>query len=155
MKDLESKIDALMSAREVKKTGIPKGSPTQHLIYFKSYLGVISSNEPLMVWSFFGTLRGPAFDWYRRLKPGKINSWEDLKSMFLAHFFDDDAEVSIRTLFDEKQKDGESVNTFIKRFRNQAMNCKDPVTEEFVLQTCHNNLSINILDVMGVEPLNT
>ena len=131
------------------------GSPTQHLIYFKSHLGVISGNEPLMVRSFVGTLRGPAFDWYRRLKPGSINSWEDLESMFLAHFFDDDTEVSIRTLFDEKQKGGESVDTFIKRFRNLAMNCRDPVTEEFLLQTCQNNLSIDILDVMGIEPLNT
>ena len=108
-----------------------------------------------MVRSFVGTLRGPAFDWYRRLKPGSINSWEDLESKFLAQFFDDDTEVSIRTLFDEKQKGGESVDTFIKRFRNQAMNCRDPVTEEFLLQTCQNNLSINILDVMGIEPLNT
>ena len=90
MQDLESKVNALMTAQEVKKTGIPypyprewdlipyplkfnlinftpfdgRGSPTQHLIYFKSHLGVISGNETLMVRSFVGTLRGPAFDWY-------------------------------------------------------------------------------------------
>nr|ABD63104.1 hypothetical protein 17.t00031 [Asparagus officinalis] len=88
MKDLESKINALMSAREVKKTGIlcsyprewesilyptrfnlinfipfdGKVSPTQHLIYFKSYFGMISGNEVLMVRSFVGTLREPSFD---------------------------------------------------------------------------------------------
>ena len=99
MQDLENKVNALMSAQEVKNTGIPypyprewdsvpypakfnlinftpfdgKSSPTQHLIYFKSHLGIISENEALMVWSFVGTLHGPAFDWYRRLKPGSIN----------------------------------------------------------------------------------
>nr|ABB55290.1 hypothetical protein 10.t00034 [Asparagus officinalis] len=71
MRDLESKINALMSAQEVKRSGIPcpyprewesipyptkfklinftpfdgMGSPTQHLIYFKSHLGIISGNE--------------------------------------------------------------------------------------------------------------
>nr|ABD63124.1 hypothetical protein 18.t00020 [Asparagus officinalis] len=117
-----------MSAQEVKRTGIPcpyprewyliaypakfnlinftpfdgNGSPTQHLIYFKSHLGMISGNEALMVRSFVGTLRGPAFDWYRRLKPGSINNWDDMESSFLGSFFDDDDEVSIGTLFDEK-----------------------------------------------------
>ena len=131
MKDLEKKINALMSAQEVKKTSIPcpyprewdsipyppkfnlinftpfdgRGSPTQHLIYFKSHLGIISGNEPLMVRSFVGTLRAAAFDWYRRLKPGSITTWDDMESMFLANFFDDDTEVSIGTLFEEKQKD--------------------------------------------------
>ena len=95
IKNLESKINTLISAQEMKKTGIhcpyPRewksipypakfnlinftpfngmGSPTQHLIYLKSHLGVISGNQPLMVRSFVGTLRGAAFDWYRRLKP--------------------------------------------------------------------------------------
>ena len=57
-----------------------------------------------MVRSFVGTLRGPAFDWYRRLKPGSINCWDDMESLFLSNFFDDDTEVSIGTLLDEKQK---------------------------------------------------
>ena len=95
-----------------------------------------------MVRSFVGTLRGPAFDWYRRLKSRSINNWEDLESLFLAHFFDDDADVSIRTLFDEKQEDDETVEDFVKRFRNKAINCRDPITEDFILQTYHNNLSL-------------
>ena len=67
-----------------------------------------------MVRLFVGTLRGAAFDWYRRLKPGSINSWDDMEDMFLTNFFDDDTEVSIGTLFDEKQKDRELVENFIK-----------------------------------------
>nr|ABD63109.1 hypothetical protein 18.t00005 [Asparagus officinalis] len=181
MKDLKSKINALISAPEVKKTGIScpylrewesilypakfnlinftpfdgKGSPTQHLIYFKSHLGVISGNKPLKVRPFVSTIHRPTFDWYRRLKPGSVNSWDDMKSSFLGNFFDDDAKISIRTLFEEKQEDEEAVNDFIKRFRNKAMNCRDPVIKDFILQTCHNNLSIDILKVMGVAPSNT
>ncbi|ONK64740.1 uncharacterized protein A4U43_C07F29380 [Asparagus officinalis] len=159
MKDLESKINSLMSTREVKKTDIlcpyprewesipypakfnlinfmtfdGKGSSNQHLIYFKSHLGMISGNEVLMVRSFVGILRGPTFDWYRRLKLRSINSWDDMESSFLGNFFDDDAEVSIRKLFNEKQKHGEIVADFVKHFRNKAINYRDPITEEFTL----------------------
>ena len=129
-----------------------RGSPTQYLIYFKSHLGVILGNEPLMVRSFVGTLCVAAFEWYHRLKPGSINSCDDMETMFLTNFFDDDTEVSIGTLFDEKQKDGELVENFVKRFWNKAMNCRDPVTKEFILQMCHNNLFLDMLEVMGMTP---
>ena len=78
-----------------------------------------------------------------------------MEDMFLTNFFDDDTEVSIGTLFDEKQKDGELVENFIKRFRNKAMNCRDPISEDFILETCHNNLSLDILEAMGMAPSKT
>ena len=109
----------------------------------------------MAVRSFVGSLRGAAFDWYRRLKPGSVNSWDDIETKFLANFFNDDTEISIGTLLDEKQKDGEPVETFVKRFRNKALNCRDPITEEFILQTCHNNLALDVLEAMGTAPSNT
>ena len=35
------------------------------------------------------------------------------------------------------------------------MNCWDPITEDFILQTCHNNLSLDVLEVIGVAPSDT
>nr|ABD63100.1 hypothetical protein 17.t00027 [Asparagus officinalis] len=67
-------------------------------------------NEPLMIRSFVGTHREAAFDWYRRLKPGSINYWDDMESSFLNNLFDNDTEVSIRALLDKNQKDGERVH---------------------------------------------
>ena len=78
-----------------------------------------------------------------------------MEGLFLTNFFDDDTEVSIGTLLDEKQINRESVDVFVKRFRNKAVNCRDPLTEEFILQTCHNNLSLDVLEVMGVVPSKT
>ena len=78
-----------------------------------------------------------------------------MEDMFLTNFFDDDTEISIGTLFDEKQKNGETVENFMKRFRNKAMNCRDPVSEDFILETCHNNLLLDILDAMGMAPPKT
>ena len=63
--------------------------------------------------------------------------------------------MSIRTLFDEKWEYDETVDDFVKRFQNKAMNCRDPITEDFILQTCHNNLSLDVLEVMRVAPSNT
>ena len=78
-----------------------------------------------------------------------------METKFLAKFFDDDTEISIGSLLDEKQKDGELVDTFVKRFRNKAMNCRDPITEEFILQICHNNLALDVLEAMGTTPSKT
>ena len=35
------------------------------------------------------------------------------------------------------------------------MNCRDPITEEFILQTCHNNLALDVLEAMGTAPSDT
>ena len=35
------------------------------------------------------------------------------------------------------------------------MNCRDPVSEDFILETCHNNLSLDILEAMGMAPPKT
>ena len=78
-----------------------------------------------------------------------------METKFLTNFFDDDTEISIGSLLDEKQKDGELVDTFVKRFRNKAMNCRDPITEEFILQTYHNNLALDVLEAMGTAPSKT
>jgi len=43
---------------------------------------------------FIGTLKGVAFDWFRSLSPGSINSWIDLETRFLSHFYEDDTEVT-------------------------------------------------------------
>jgi hypothetical protein len=73
-------------------------------------------NDPIMTRLFIGTLKGVAFEWFRRLEPGSIKRWADMEKMFLARFFDDDTDVSISTLLAEKQKKGESISDFVKRF---------------------------------------
>ena len=53
---------------------------------------------------FIGTLKGVAFDWFRGLPPGSINSWIDLETRFLSHFYEDDTEVTIDKLLSTVQR---------------------------------------------------
>ena len=51
-----------------------KGSPNQYIYYFQSQIGNVIDNDAIMVRLFIGTLNGIAFDWFRSLPTGSINS---------------------------------------------------------------------------------
>jgi hypothetical protein len=104
---------------------------------------------------FVGTLKGVAFEWFRKLESGSIKSWIDLEKLFLTRFFDDDTEVSMATLMEEKQKKGESISDFVKRFRNKSLHCRDTISESSLLEMCRNNISIRVLSRMGAVKANS
>ena len=81
-----------------------KGSPNQHIYYFKSQTGNIVSNDAILVRPFISTLKGVAFEWFMKLPAGSIKKWVDLERLFLARFFEDDTEVTLPTLLATKQK---------------------------------------------------
>ena len=94
-----------------------KGSPNQHIYYFKSQTGNIVSNDAIITHLFIGTLKGVAFEWFMKLSASSIKTSADLEKLFLAHFFKDDIEILVSTLLTAKQKKGESIKTFSKDFR--------------------------------------
>jgi len=77
-----------------------------------------------MVRLFIGTLKGVAFDWFRSLPPSSINSWIDLETRFLSHFYEDDTKVTMDKLLSTVQRKGESVRDYIERFRNLSLMCQ-------------------------------
>jgi len=72
---------------------------------------------------FIGTLKEVAFDWFRSLPPGFVNSWIDLETRFLSRFYEDDTQVIMDKLLSTVQKKSESVRDYIKRFRNMSLMC--------------------------------
>jgi len=70
---------------------------------------------------FIGTLKGVAFDWFRSLPSGSIDSWIDLETWFLSRFYEDDNEVTMDKLLSIIQKGGESVREYIERFPNLSL----------------------------------
>ncbi|XP_020258883.1 uncharacterized protein LOC109835314 [Asparagus officinalis] len=115
----------------------------------------LTGNDAILTRLFIGTLKGVAFEWFRKLEPGSIKSWADMERLFLARFFDDDTEVSMATLFTKKQRKSELVNDFVKRFRNQSVHCRDQVSEATLIEMCCNNLSIHILSKVGAVETRT
>jgi len=91
-----------------------KSSPNQHIYYFQSQTGNVIDNDAVMARLFIGTLKGAAFDWFRSLPNGSINSCVD---RFLSRFYEDDTEVTMDKLILTVQKGGEFVRDYIERFR--------------------------------------
>ena len=62
---------------------------------------------------FIGTLKGVAFDWFQSLPPGSVNSWIDLETRFLSHFYEDDTKVTMDKLLSTVQRKGEFVRDYM------------------------------------------
>jgi len=72
-----------------------KGSPNQHIYYFKSQIENVVSNDAILTYLFINTLKGIAFEWFMKFPEGSIKNWGDLKKLFLARFFEDDLEITM------------------------------------------------------------
>jgi len=90
-----------------------------------------------------------------KLSVGSIKTRADLEKLFLPCFFEDDIEISVPTLLAAKQKKGESIKTFVKRFQSMALRCPSSMTQSTLIETCHHNLQIALLAQMGVTECRT
>ncbi|KAJ9544812.1 hypothetical protein OSB04_024519 [Centaurea solstitialis] len=66
----------------------PSGNPYQHLEAFEDICDLFNTREDevkLRVFSF--TLTYKAKDWFKKLPPGSITTWDDLKSAFSSRYF--------------------------------------------------------------------
>jgi len=104
---------------------------------------------------FIGTLTGVAYEWFMKLPASSIKTWANLKKLFLARLFEDDTEITVPTLLVAKQKKGESIKTFVKRFRSMALHCPSGITQSMLVETCHHNMQTFLLTQIGVVKYRT
>ena len=104
---------------------------------------------------FIGTLKGVAFDWFRSLPSGFINSWIDLEVQFLSQFYEDDTEVTMNKLLSMVQKGEKSVWEYIKRSCNLSFICPVALLLPMLLQTCRHNLHDRVKIYMGAVKTHT
>src|SRR3954470_494043 len=104
---------------------------------------------------FISTLKGVAFEWFRKLPKGSITYWDDLKALFLSRFFEEEAGNNMHTLLLTKQKEGELVKDFIEQFRELAMRSRSDMTPETLVETCRHNFLTPILVQIGVVECET
>jgi len=98
-----------------------KGSPNQHIYYFKSHTENVVSNDAILAHLFIGNLKEIAFEWSMKLLEGSIKNWGDQEKVFLAYFFEDDSEITMPTLLTTRQWKGEPVKAFMERLQNMAL----------------------------------
>ena len=109
MNQLEQRLEALTNRKGLQETGVVrpyptewdlvpyppkfkaptlqafdgKGSPNQHIYYFKSQTGNGVDNDAILACLFIGTLKGLTFEWFMKLPEGSIKNWGDLEKLFL------------------------------------------------------------------------
>ena len=97
---------------------------------------------------FIGTLKGVAFDWFRSLLSGSINSWIDRETRFLSRFYEDDTEVIMDKILSTVQKGGESVrNTLGGSVTFSHVPAGMPLS--LLFQTCRHNFLVKIEVCIG------
>jgi hypothetical protein len=78
---------------------------------------MISVSDTLRVRFFSQSLTGLAFGWYTSLGPDSIRTWKQLEEQFHIEYHSEAAEAGIADLAQLRQKRGETVAEFIRRFR--------------------------------------
>src|SRR3954465_5179692 len=122
---------------------------------FLSQTGNLIGNDPVRTRQFISTLKGVAFEWFRKLPKGSITCWDDLEALFLSRFFKEEVDINMHTLLLTKQKEGELVKDFIECFRELPMRSRSGMTPETLVETCRHNFSTPILVQMGVVECKT
>jgi hypothetical protein len=83
----------------------------------------LADTEAFRVRLFSLSLIGTAFVWYATLPPNSILSWGELEQKFHDHFFSGDYELDLVDLVALRQAKDESVNDYIRRFRDTRNRC--------------------------------
>src|SRR3954469_15306398 len=112
-------------------------------------------NDPVRTRLFINTVKGVAFEWFRKLPKGSITCWDDLEALFLSRSFEEEADINMHTLLLTKQKEGELVKDFIERYQELAKRSRSGMTPETLVETCRHNFLTPILFQMGVVECKT
>ena len=116
------------------------GSAREHLVSFVDDLGIYRENKELRLREFSKSLTGRAFTWYTKLRPGSVHTWDELATDFCNKFLEEECAVHIMDLGRVKQRSGEPLTMFVKRYRDKALQCKETLPEVDLVYGCIKNI---------------
>ncbi|RDY01553.1 hypothetical protein CR513_15102, partial [Mucuna pruriens] len=94
---------------------------------------ISGGNERLSCKLFLGTLRGVAMQWMTTLPPKSIQTFKDLAGSFVSQFAANKVKkLEVADLFDIKQAEGESLESYLACFNNATVRVDDPDQKFFV-----------------------
>ncbi|GJT75004.1 reverse transcriptase domain-containing protein [Tanacetum coccineum] len=100
------------------KTYDGTGDPEDHVKKFQAATQVERWAMPTWCHMFNTTLIGTAKVWFDELPPESIDGYKDLKAAFLAYFMQQKKYIKDPVeIHDIKQRDGETIEDFMKRFK--------------------------------------
>ena len=107
---------------------------------FIDTFGPYVANEDLCLQEFSKSLCGRVYTWYTRLKSGSILTWDDMVDVFCTKYFHGEETVILATLQATKQRGGEDLMEYIKRFRDITFDCYDHCEEKTLVEMCMGNM---------------
>ncbi|GLJ20143.1 hypothetical protein SUGI_0365630 [Cryptomeria japonica] len=121
-----------------------KGDPKAHIRQFFTACIEVAAEDTYLMRLFPQSLGDQAMEWFSQLPPG-IKSWGDLAKAFIQHFFYNiETNISVTTLCNTKQKEGESFASFLQRCRNLASRCSCEIPQKQMVEMFTQNVNKDI-----------
>ncbi|RYR18471.1 hypothetical protein Ahy_B03g063094 [Arachis hypogaea] len=109
----------------------------------------------LKIKEFSKSLTRRAFTWYCKLKASSINTWEQLVTEFCNKFLEEEPSMHIMDLGRVKQRQGEGLVAFVKRYRDQALLYIDTLPEPQLVYGCIRNVEDGSQIYLSMSNINT
>ena len=100
--------------------------PLDHLETFKTLMHLQGVPDEIMCRTFPTTLKGPAIIWFSRLTLNSVNIFKELNAQFTSHFIGGHRyKRSTTCLMSIKQREDESLRSYITRFNKKALSINE------------------------------
>ncbi|XP_065639129.1 uncharacterized protein LOC136071578 [Quercus suber] len=100
--------------------------PLDHLETFKTLMHLQGVADEIMCRAFPTTLKGPARVWFSRLTSNSISTFKELSAQFTIHFIGGHMyKKSTACLMSIKQRDEETLRSYITRFNKEALSIEE------------------------------
>ncbi|RYQ92888.1 hypothetical protein Ahy_B09g099130 [Arachis hypogaea] len=130
-------------------------SAKEHILSFLDDFRVFRNHQELKIKEFSKSLTGRAFTWYCKLKASSINTWEQLVTEFCNKFLEEEPSMHIMDLGRVKQRQGEGLVAFVKRYRDQALLCIDTLSKPQLVYGCIRNVEDGSQIYLSMSNINT
>ena len=130
----------LFSEEDIKST-------LEHIAKFTMQCGELANYENFYYFKlrlFPNSLIGAVFTWYTTLLRNSIQSWHEMERQFHTKFFNAEPEVCIAELFRVTQRNGETADLFISRFKNMRNMCKIHLPKTKYVKIAQRGLDIEL-----------
>lgn len=109
-------------------------------------------NETHLAQGFHQTLSGPAHNWFLSLEKHRVDEWKNIMKEFMQDYkSNDELKVTRKHLEMAKQREDESVNDFITRWRELASQLVYRIPEEEQLGMIVKNFKLEIRNGMSPQ----
>ena len=116
------------------------GSIVEHVSRFIHTIGSYARDKELCLREFAKSLVDRAYTWYTTLRLGSIKTCDDMMERFCAKYYPSEDKVAFQSLQMVRQRPGEDLVQFIKRFEDVSLDCYGDHEEKKLVETCISNM---------------